>query len=332
MKKKRMTFLAVSAIALVIAGAAQANIIIETVPIGNPGNPADTREMRDGTSGYGSVGYLYHIGKYEVTAGQYTAFLNAVAASDPYGLYHTGMWSTPAGCKIQRIGTSGSFTYSVASEYVNRPVNHISWGDAARFSNWLHNGQRNGPQNASTTEDGAYTLNGATTNEQLLNVVRNSSAKWAIPTEDEWYKAAYHKNDGVTGNYWAYPTGSDTQPGRNLADLSGNNANHYDYPSPIDSPYYITVVGQFQNSASPYGTFDQGGNVREWNEAVAYSGRGSRGGAYDIYGVWMLAWARAGGDLSSHSTSGGFRVVQIPEPATLVLLAMGSLGLLKRRK
>ena len=37
----------------------------------------------------GSVGYNYNIGKYEVTAGQYTEFLNAVARTDTYGLYNT---------------------------------------------------------------------------------------------------------------------------------------------------------------------------------------------------------------------------------------------------
>ncbi|MGQ9649803.1 MAG: SUMF1/EgtB/PvdO family nonheme iron enzyme [Phycisphaerae bacterium] len=297
----------------------------ETVPVGNPGNAADARVMRDGTSGYGSVGYTYNIGKYEVTAGQYTEFLNAVAATDPHGLYHTGMWSTGAGCKIQRSGVSGSLTYSVASEYANRPVNHVSWGDAARFANWLHNGQPTGAQNASTTEDGAYTLNGAMDNNQLLAVVRNSNAKWAIPTEDEWYKAAYHKNDGVTGNYWDYPTSSDTQPGRDLADASGNNANHYDLPYPINSPYYITVAGQFQNSDSPYGTFDQGGNVWEWNEAVIDSTRGRRGGAYDIYGVWLRGWARNSGSPSFESTTSGFRVVEVPEPSAAGLLVIGGL-------
>jgi sulfatase modifying factor 1 len=69
------------------APAAQA-ITIDTVPIGNPGNPADTAVMTtDGTTGYGSVDHAFRIGKYDVTVGQYTAFLNAVAATDPYGLY-----------------------------------------------------------------------------------------------------------------------------------------------------------------------------------------------------------------------------------------------------
>ena len=73
---------------------------------------------------------------------------------------------------------------------------------------------------------------------------RESDATWAISSEDEWYKAAYHKNDGVTGNYFDYPTSSDSVPGRDLNDASGNNANYRGNPYPIDSPYYTTVAGE----------------------------------------------------------------------------------------
>jgi len=41
------------------------------------------------------VAYNYHIGKYDVTVGQYTAFLNAVAATDKYGLYIPQMATDP---------------------------------------------------------------------------------------------------------------------------------------------------------------------------------------------------------------------------------------------
>ena len=84
--------------------AAQATII-QTVPVGNAGNAADTRYA---TPGYGSVGYAYNIGKYEVTAGQYTAFLSAVAATDTYALYNTVMSRTDYGSGITRSGASPS--------------------------------------------------------------------------------------------------------------------------------------------------------------------------------------------------------------------------------
>ena len=134
--------MAVLALATLLVSAAQA-ITIDMASVGNPGNAPDTEVMFDGTTGYGSVGYTYQIGKFEVTAGQYAAFLNAVAANDTYGLYNTWMDYSAypddvLGCNIQRGGTSGSYTYSVPNDAVNgfwadRPVNYVSWGDAARF-------------------------------------------------------------------------------------------------------------------------------------------------------------------------------------------------------
>ena len=45
------------------------------------------------------------------------------------------------------------------------PVFDVTWGDAARFCNWLQNGQpTSGTEGTGTTETGAYTFNGATTN------------------------------------------------------------------------------------------------------------------------------------------------------------------------
>src|SRR4051812_3617109 len=157
------------------------------VPIGNPGNAPDTRYS---ATGIGSVGYIYQIGKYEVTAGQYTEFLNAVAKADPNGLYNTAMGDPVAptqGANIQRSGASPNFSYSVAADWANRPVGYVSFWDAARFANWLHNGQPTGPQDAGTTEGGAYHDVGS---QALFG--RNAGALFFIPTLDEWYKAAYH--------------------------------------------------------------------------------------------------------------------------------------------
>jgi formylglycine-generating enzyme required for sulfatase activity len=189
----------------------QAQEEIETLTIDNRGNPADVYG-----DGYGSVDYLYNIGRFEVTGGQYVEFLNAVAATDTYGLYSLLMDDSPYGCQITRHGTEGNYTYDFSgrpsgteADWANLPVATVSWGDAARFANWLHNGRPTGAQDLTTTEDGSYFLNGATTDAELMAIVREPDATWVIPSEDEWYKAAYHKNDGVTGNYWNYPTQSD---------------------------------------------------------------------------------------------------------------------------
>ncbi|MDM7999701.1 MAG: SUMF1/EgtB/PvdO family nonheme iron enzyme [Dehalococcoidia bacterium] len=303
---------------------------LETVPVGNPGNVADTRYF---SPGFGSVGYTYNIGKYEVTAGQYCEFLNKVAATDTYGLYHTNMRSY---CKIERSGSSGSYTYSVAADYANRPVNYVSYWDACRFANWLHNNQPAGAQDAGTTETGAYTVNGYH-GADGATIQRNAGWKWAVTSEDEWYKAAYHKNDGVTGNYYSYPTSSDSIPGRDLNDTSGNNANYLADTGlyPIDWPYYTTVAGEFQNSHSPYGTFDQGGNVWERTEALYFgSYRRLRGGAY-LAGDYCLGASYRYNEfiLPTHEGgSTGFRVSQVPEPTPVAVLALGGAGLLVRQR
>jgi formylglycine-generating enzyme required for sulfatase activity len=256
---------------------------------------------------------VYNVGKYEVTAGQYTEFLNTVAETDTYGLYSTNMWSSTFGCKIQRSGSSGSYTYNVDPDWADRPVNYVSWGDAARFANWLHNGQPTGAQDLTTTEDGSYYLDGAMSDAELLAIAREPDATWVIPSEDEWYKAAYHYNDGVTGNYFDYPTSSDSEPSNDLIDPDpGNNATFYDSGYTIGSPYYRTEVGAHENSDSPYDTFDQGGNLWEWNEAVMGSYRGLRGGSFYIYDDGLHAALRLGYDPSNEILSIGFRVAEVP--------------------
>jgi sulfatase modifying factor 1 len=315
------------------AFAAQA-VTIDLVPVGNPGNANDTRYE---TPGYGSVADVYAIGKYEITAGQYCEFLNAVADADDYGLYSTSMWSSDYGCKIERIGASPNYSYNVAADRADRPVNYVSWGDAARFCNWLHNGQPTGAQGLATTEDGAYYLNGATSQSALMAVVREADAQWWIPSENEWYKAAYHKNDGVTGNYWDYPTGTNMEPSNDLINPDpGNNANFYQDGYTIGSPYFTTVVGEFENSESPYDTFDQGGNLLEWNETtVTSSSRGLRGGYWYYYSDLLHASNRGNRDPTIENGTVGFRVASVPEPGSITLLVCCAiLGLIwwRRRK
>lgn len=316
--------LCAAAAVLVLGSVASAAITIETVPVGNPGNTADT-------TGYGSVNYAYNIGKYEVTAGQYTAFLNAVAATDTYDLYNMTMSNTSWGSGIARSGdgTVGNpYTYTVDADFVNRPVNYVSFWDATRFANWLHNGQPTGAQDNSTTEDGAYTLTSDGINGNTIT--RNTGWQWAVTSEDEWYKAAYYNPDA--SSYYLYPTSSNSAPGRDMNDVSENNANYYPYP--IDSEKYTTVVGEFQYSDSPYGTFDQGGNVWEWNEAFVDSTyRGFRGGALDDSVIRLQSGTRPsyGNPIIEHFSI-GFRVSQVPEPASMAILALGSIGMLMRRR
>ena len=323
----KFLFLSVAVLMTPLLAVSAQAVTIDTVPVGNLGNTGDVQLA--GT--FGAVDYAYNIGTYEVTAGQYTEFLNAVAATDTYGLYNTNMWSSSLGCKIERSSSSGSYTYGVAADRADRPVNYVSFWDAARFANWLHNGQGSGD-----TESGAY-IN----IDNQSTFARQPGAMWFIPTEDEWYKAAYHKNDGVTGNYFDYPTSSDSEPSNDLVEPTdpGNNATFYvpsdagDYT--IGSPYYMTEVGAHENSESPYDTFDQGGNLSEWNETTVISFlRGERGGDWNYYPIGLAASFRGSLYPWQEEYVVGFRVASVPEPGSITLLVCGLLSLicLRRRK
>jgi len=182
------------------------------VAIGDFINPNDTSPV-----GYGSVGYSYHIQQYEVTNTEYVNFLNSIASTDTYGCYDTNMGSNVRG-GIIRSGSSGAYTYMTKSNMQNKPVNFVSWFNAARFCNWLHNNMPSGLQNNNTTESGAYYLNGTTSDN---TIIRSTDAIYSLPTEDEWYKAAYYKGGSNNSGYWNYATQYDSVPICSSASNSG---------------------------------------------------------------------------------------------------------------
>jgi formylglycine-generating enzyme len=309
---------------------------LDFVSVGNPGNAGISSGVDMDTRICGAVNYGYNIGKYEVTAGQYCEFLNAVAKSDTYGLYNPNMdydlHPSNMGCNIKRTGTAGNYSYRVTTDWANRPVNYVSWGDAARFSNWLSNGQPTGNQNSSTTENGSYNINGATSDHALSILQRQNQNGYFIPSEDEWYKAAFHKNDGVTGNYWGYTT--EEAVNKLLPPHNFRTANYYDGSYLIGSPYYRTEAGSFTDYPSSYGTFDQGGNVEEWDESRPNFNnvRGIQGGGFDGFQGRTYRLVSAPTTPSYEMSEIGFRVVYIPEPNCITLLFAGAAALLLIRQ
>lgn len=296
-----------------------AAITMDLVAVGNAGNAPDTQVMTtDGTAGYGAVTYGYQIGKFEVTAGQYCQFLNDAAASDTTGLYSSAMWTEKYGCKIEQIGSSGSYTYRVDSGLTDRPVNFVSWYDAARFANWLTTGN---------TETGVYTFSGPSTVAAVLGhetaaATLGVSTAFFLPTEDEWYKAAYHDaTAGTAGKYYDYPTRTDDAPVSESPPGGSNSANYN------SSTRGFTDVGAYSGSSSPYGTFDQGGNVREWNETTSGGARGVRGGAFYNDAARLSASGRYAAIRGDEYYGLGFRIASVsaaetvPEPSSLVVWA-----------
>ena len=127
--------------------------------------------------------------------------------------------------------------------------------------------------------------------------------------------------ESFEAGHYEYPTGTNEDPNTNLPSAdTGNSAN-------FNPNNRLTDVGAYELSESPYGTFDQGGNVYEWNEwNVGPLYRGLRGGMWVCCGpVQLRASFQSGWFLANDEHGGiGFRVATtIPEPSTIVLLGLG---------
>jgi formylglycine-generating enzyme required for sulfatase activity len=295
---------------------------MEWVTVGDPNNVAD------GT-GFGAVARAYRIGKGEVTNAQYADFLNHVAAADPYALYDERMSSFG----IQRTTTASGYEYSVTEDeevnWASKPVNLVSWYDAVRFANWVNNGKGSGD-----TESGAYTLlGGAPTPLNPSAIARNPDANVWLPSIDEWYKAAYYDPQKPGGaGYWSFPTGADDAPANELLPQDpGNSANFTgaDLIPTLTGAVKLTDVGQFSNSASPFGTFDQAGNVAEWAETLVPGLgmlRAQLGGSWGSLAVGLQASNTkfAFNGAAVNSDRGGFRIASVvPEPSSAILAVIG---------
>jgi formylglycine-generating enzyme len=259
-------------------------INMDFVTVGDAGNAADTT---GNPNPCGSVGYAYNIGKYEVTADQWAAVIAADA----------------------NVGNAGYWSGS-------QPTAGTSWHEAAKFCNWLTTGQYN---------QGYYSINGA--GEATPNALGHDAyaalhgTTYFIPTEDEWYKAAYY--DGNAGVYYDYPTGSNSVPdgidsaGDTAFDAvfsDGYNQNH---------PNSVTNAGV----ASPYGTIGQGGNVSERNETLVAGSL--RGCSWYGSSEALASSYPSSSNPTDEYYSIGFRVASaVPEPGSMVLLVSGAFGLL----
>jgi formylglycine-generating enzyme len=263
------------------------SINMDFVAVGDPGNAPDTS---GDPNPCGSVGYRYNIGMYEVTADQWAA----VIAADP------------------NVGNAGNWSGS-------QPTAGTSWYEAAKFCNWLTTGRY---------DKGYYAIDGlgyATPNPLKHDAYAAlHGTTFFIPTEDEWYKAAYY--DGVNDVYYDFPTGSNSEP--DGIDFAGDTTFDVVFTQGYNQlhPNSVTDSG----AASPYGTVAQGGNVWEWNETISGSARGLRGGGYTVSYFDLRAQNRGYNNFpTSEGSILGFRVSSVvPEPSVFHLFGGGAIGLL----
>ena len=298
----------------VVAVSSALGVTIEWTDVGNPGNaPRPNLGAM-----WGAVPYSYKISTYPVTNSQYVEFLNA---KDPSGTNSLGLYSTimplSGGIAYDASAAVGS-KYATIPSNANWPVNHVSWNDAIRFVNWLSNGQGNGD-----TETGSYTIASGIGGSATQ---RNPGAKIFLPSRDEWVKAGYY--DPATGTYFDYATSSNTYPTASLPTSTPNSAN---IGAVVGHP---TDVGAYSGTKSPYGAFDMVGNVWQWVEESPGPGsnRRVRGGSYNSAAT-ILSSLYPG---LSDDVQIGFRLAMVPEPSSVALALIGSVGVvawgLRRRR
>ena len=267
---------------------------------------SQTNNATDPSTGsrYGAVPYEYRASIYEISQ-------DAITKATASGMAYV---------------TAGAWTG-------NQPAANISWYEAAAFVNFL---------NTNSGKTAAYNLTFTTSWSMALwsseqawtaggtNLYRNKDAFYFLPSENEWYKAAYYNAAGT--NYFLYPTASSSVP---MAVASGTDAGSAVYNNAGSVPAIVDSAG----GLSPYGTMGQGGNVFEWNESgfdrsnsSASESRAIRGGSWSSAGHNLSSSLRNNNGPTFELGSTGFRVASVPEPSTAVLVLMaGGAWLLRKR-
>jgi len=302
---------ALAAIVVLAADAAMADLFgsganqftLNFVPISGATNP---------TSGYGIVNHDYRMGTYEITNDQWNKFTASL-----------GMPVT---------GADGGYGYSSYFTGLNQPTDSVSWFEAAQFVNWLNTSTGNQPAYnfTGTQGTGNYTFavwSSTDPGYDAGNPYRNQAAKYYLPTENEWVKAAYWNGTALQN----FATIGDVFPAQGNGS-SGTGWNYYNNGLATNPPGPWNVGS---GSQELNGTYDMMGNDLEWMESPwdsgdyrAASNRGLRGDFWSDYVSYHLVSNYRSNSYPRDEGIGyiGFRVASVPEPGSITLLVCGAIA------
>lgn len=306
--------------------------------IGDVGNPVyDGPDPFNFVTGRGSVDYKYRISTREVTTGQWLEFVNTFSTQSD-DLKYFGMpmvWG--AELDFDYNGPGWRWKLQEGPNSGMRPVGGITWYDAARFVNWLHNEKSS---DLSAFVDGAYDTStfGYDDNGNLTDqAVHHPDAKFWIPTLDEWIKAAHYDPDRYgpgAGGWWTYSTASDDAP---IPGPPGEGEANTGFELP-DYEEWLIPLGAYQAVRSPWGLYDTAGATAEWLEDFVHPEDpeerfldGTRAGVLnpDLDAIQFLqSWTP-----DSPSAYSGLRVASlVPEPGIGVVLTLAGMFSSERRR
>lgn len=282
---------------------------IDFVDVFGAGNPADG-------NGYGSVNHDFRMSKYEISR----------------GLIQTA--NTQGGLGIT-MENSGNYTITGPDQ----PATRVTWNAAARFVNWLNVNAGYPLAYKFASQPGDMNYNPA---ETILtwaasevgfdpsNPFRNANSYFFLPSENEWYKAAYY--DPQSGRYFDYPTGSDSVPSPVASGIAAGTAVYGQ--SQMQGPASVSQAG----GLSPFGTMGQLGNAGEWMESAMDGNNDTPSEDRVVRGsAWFvrlpLVQTRYNEPPTHSPFDTGFRIASVPEPSSWLLLAAATVsGLIKRRR
>lgn len=314
------------------------------VTIGAPGNVPYTGDSPFGAPiayGRGNVAYEYRIGRTEVTTSQWIEFVNVFSMrEDPslgirlepnfWGAQMDSSYTGPGLRWVPRTDVNGGML----------PVQGISWRDAARFCNWLHNGKST---DAASLDNGAYDAStwGNTESGFTDDPTHLPGARFWIPSLDEWMKSTHfdpNRFGNGQGGWWLYPNGADEPlvggpPGvgqTSAGYLSEELWGEWDVP-----------LGAYPDTLTPWGLLDASGGAREWIEEVFYwpggiqRNRGLAGSSAGFGGPsesYIYDHVSAYGSTHPGVSEAGLRIAAaVPAPSCAWLAVLGILHARRRR-